>query len=189
MTNESNDQLQQDSETDQPLIAASPARTSTLMSPRAKFSFALVLVAGALVYFAFTAFQGATVSYLSIAQALDESPTASDRQVGVKGKLVMDSYVRDADGLTARFLLKDEDGTGELEITYKGEIGQVFFNEYSEIILQGQKLVDGSFNADNLTVRCPSKYLTEAEQAEIDAQNGGSPAKPPYQDDYFDQEA
>ena len=193
MTYESNEQQQHDLDLDLDLEPAptgvSPARTSTLMSPRAKFTFALVLVAGALVYFAFTAFQGATVSYLSIVQALDESPTAPDRQVGVKGKLVLDSYVRDADGLTARFLLKDEDGPGELKITYRGEIGQVFFNEHSEIILQGQKLVDGSFNADNLTVRCPSKYLTEAEQAEIDAQNDGNPAPPPYQQDYFDREA
>ncbi len=109
--------------------------------------------------------------------------------MGVIGKLVQDSYVRDADGLTARFSIKDEDGAEELEITYKGEIGQVFFNDHSEIILQGQKLVDGSFTADNLTVRCPSKYLTEAEQAEIEAQNNGNPEVPPYQPDYFDQEA
>lgn len=187
MKNEINEQQQQDH--DLPPVAVSQARTSTLMSPRAKLSFAFVLVAGALIYFAFIAFQGATVSYLSVAQAIADSPTAADRQVGVTGKLVPDSYVRDADGLTARFSIKDEDGTEVLEITYRGEIGQVFFNDHSEIILQGQKLVDGSFNADHLTVRCPSKYLTEAEQAEIEAQNDGNPAPPPYQQDYFDREA
>ena len=197
MTNESNDR--QDPDPISEPEVSSTARTSTLMSPRAKLGVAFVLVAGALIYFSFTAFQGATVSYLSVAQALADSPTAIDRQVGVVGKLVQDSYVRDADGLTARFSIKDEDGTetcsishikpNELEITYKGEIGQVFFNDHSEIILQGQKLVDGSFTADNLTVRCPSKYLTEAEQAEIEAQNNGNPEVPPYQPDYFDQEA
>ena len=189
MTNDFNDQQQQDPYPESAPVPVSTARTSTLMSPRAKLTFAFVLVAGALIYFAFVAFQGATVAYLSIAQAVDESPTAADRQVGVTGKLVQDSYVRDADGITARFSLKDEDGSDVLRITYRGEIGQVFFNEYSEIILQGQKLADGSFNADNLTVRCPSKYLTEAEQAEIDAQNNGNPAPPPYQPDYFDKDA
>ncbi len=187
MTNESNDRQDRDP-ISEPEVS-STARTSTLMSPRAKLGVAFVLVAGALIYFAFTAFQGATVSYLSVAQALADSPTAIDRQVGVIGKLVQDSYVRDADGLTARFSIKDEDGAEELEITYKGEIGQVFVNDHSEIILQGQKLVNGSFTADNLTVRCPSKYLTEAEQAEIEAQNNGNPEVPPYQLDYFDQEA
>jgi cytochrome c-type biogenesis protein CcmE len=190
MTNETNDQNQLDNEPD--IIAppvVTPARTSTLMGPRAKLAFALFLVAGGLAYFAFTAFEGAVVDYLSVAQASVESPTAVDRQVGVIGKLVGDSYVRDADGLTAYFAIKDEDGTDELRVTYTGEIGQVFFNDHSEIILQGQKLADGSFSANNLTVRCPSKYLTEAEQAEIDAQNELDPAAPPYQPDYFDQEA
>jgi cytochrome c-type biogenesis protein CcmE len=189
MTNERNDKQQ---ESEKPVTigpVGSTARTSTLMGPRAKLAFAFILVSAALAYFAFTAFEGATVDYLTVEQATDQAPTAADRQVGVIGKLVEDSYVRDADGITAYFSLVDEDGVNELDITYKGEIGQVFFNDHSEIILQGQKLVDGSFNADNLTVRCPSKYLTEAEQAEIDAQNNGNSLAPPYQPDYFDKEA
>jgi cytochrome c-type biogenesis protein CcmE len=191
MTNEPNDQnhAESESQAQQPDVVAVTVRTSTLMGPRAKLAFAFVLVAAALAYFAFTAFEGATVDYLSVSQVAEGAPTATDRQVGVTGKLVQDSYVRDADGLTAHFSIKDEDGNDELQVTYAGEIGQVFFNDHSEIILQGQKMVDGSFNADNLTVRCPSKYLTEAEQAEIDAQNNGDPAAPPYQPDYFDQEA
>ena len=186
MTNESNEP---NNDQQPPSVVVTTAGTSTLMGPRAKLAFAFILVAAALVYFAFTAFEGATVDYLSVEQVSTEAPTAVDRQVGVIGKLVQDSYVRDADGLRAHFAIKDEDGVQELEITYMGEIGQVFFNDHSEIILQGQKMVDGSFNADNLTVRCPSKYLTEAEQAEIEAQNNGDPLAPPYQPDYFDREA
>ena len=188
MTYEPNEQQSQDPQP-APVVVSTAARTSTLMGPRAKLAFAFVLVTAALAYFAFTAFEGATVDYLSVAQVYDGAPTADDRQVGVTGKLVQDSYVRDADGLTARFSIKDEDGMEHLDVIYKGEIGQVFFNDHSEIILQGQKMVDGSFNAANLTVRCPSKYLTESEQAEIDAQNNGNPLSPPYQPDYFDKEA
>jgi len=187
MTNEP--QVNDDQPQQAPIIEATTAQTSTLMGPRAKLAFAFILVSAALAYFAFTAFEGATVDYLSVAQVGVASPTEIDRQVGVTGKLVQDSYVRDADGLTAHFSIKDEDGLDQLDVIYKGEIGQVFFNDHSEIILQGQKLVDGSFNADNLTVRCPSKYLTESEQAEIDAQNDGDPLAPPYQPNYFDQEA
>jgi len=190
MTNEPNEQQSQDQ---QPApaapVVASAARTSTLMGPRAKLAFAFILVSAALAYFAFTAFEGATVDYLSVAQVYDGAPTADSRQIGVTGKLVQDSYARDADGLTARFSIKDEDGVQHLDVVYTGEIGQVFFNDHSELILQGQKMVDGSFNAANLTVRCPSKYLTESEQAEIEAQNNGDPLTPPYQPDYFDKEA
>ena len=88
MTNEPNDQQQ---DTQQPQAVAAAARTSTLMGPRAKLAFAFVLVAAALAYFAFTAFEGATVDYLSVAQVADVAPTAIDRQVGVTGKLVQDS--------------------------------------------------------------------------------------------------
>jgi cytochrome c-type biogenesis protein CcmE len=189
MTNEPNEQQSQEQQPTPVPMVAPTARTSTLMGPRAKLAFAFILVSAALAYFAFTAFEGATVDYLSVAQVYDGAPTADDRQVGVTGKLVQDSYVRDADGLTAHFSIKDEDGVQHLDVVYSGEIGQVFFNDHSEIILQGQKMVDGSFSAENLTVRCPSKYLTESEQADIDAQNNGDPLAPPYQLDYFDKEA
>ena len=75
MTNESNNPELQELGSDLEPVQDSPARTSTLMSPRAKLGVAFVLVAGALVYFAFTAFQGATVSYLSVTQAVADSPT------------------------------------------------------------------------------------------------------------------
>ena len=166
------------------------AHTSTLFSARIKLGFSLVLVTVALAYFAFTVFRGSTVSYLSVAETVGQSATEPDRQIGVLGKLVKDSYVRDPDGLAAHFAIKDEKGIKELAVTYRGEIGQVFFNDHSEIILRGKKLTDGSFTADNLTVRCPSKYLTEAEQAELQLQlqNNNEPVAPPYQPDYFDRE-
>lgn len=164
------------------------ARTSTLFSARMKLGFSLVLVTVALAYFAFTVFRGSTVSYLSVSETVRQSATEPDRQIGVLGKLVQNSYIRDSDGLAAHFSIKDEKGIEELTVTYRGEIGQVFFNDHSEIILRGQKLSDGSFIADNLTVRCPSKYLTEAEQAELELQNNNEPVAPPYQPDYFDLE-
>ncbi|GIT58458.1 MAG: hypothetical protein Ct9H300mP19_04060 [Dehalococcoidia bacterium] len=76
------------------------------MGPRQKMVFAFTLASIALAYFAFTAFQGATVNYLSVDQASSESPTASDRPVGVTGKLVKDSYVRDAEELLHDFQSK-----------------------------------------------------------------------------------
>jgi cytochrome c-type biogenesis protein CcmE len=123
-----------------------------------------------------------------VAEAVGQSATEPDRQIGVLGMLVKNSYIRDSDGLAAHFSIKDEKGIEELAVTYRGEIGQVFFNDHSEIVIRGQKLTDGSFIADILTVRCPSKYLTEAEQAELELQNNNEPVAPPYQPDYFDQE-
>lgn len=164
---------------DAPVQPAPLARPSTLFTMKTKAAFALVIVVGALIYFGFVAFQGATVAYHSVAQASDLGPTPQDRAIGIKGKLVQGSYVRSPDGLVANFRLRDEDGPVQMPVRYSGEIGQVFFNEHSEIILQGALGGDGTFTAEQLTVRCPSKYLTEAERAELDTQKNSEP-RPDY---------
>lgn len=177
-------------ETDQDIELPQPlARPATLFSPRIKLGIVFVLIASGLVYFAATAFDSATVNFNTVAGVASAGPTTGDRQVGVIGKLVQDSYVRSADGVTANFVLVDDGGSTPMQVKYTGDIGQVFFNDHSEIILQGRMGEDRIFEAEHLTVRCPSKYLSEQEQAEIDAQNNGQPLPPPYQPDYFNNEA
>ncbi len=154
-------------------------RPSTLFSPKVKAGFALVVIVGALVYFGSVAFRGATVAYHTVSDAAQMGPTPLDRLIGVKGKLVEGSYVRSPDGLVANFHLRDEEGAGSLDVRYTGDIGQVFFNEHSEIILQGALNAEGVFNAEQLTVRCPSKYMTEEERAELEQQKQTEP-RPAY---------
>lgn len=157
------------------------AKPSTLFAPRTKVIFSLVMVVGALFYFGFTAFQNATVQYMRVDELAAQGSTPDGRMLGVSGKLVPHSYHRSPDGLVANFEMKDEDGSQAVPVKYAGEVGQVFFNEHSELILQGTMGDDGVFTADHLTVRCPSKYLTEQERAEIEAQDSGEPLSPPYQ--------
>lgn len=168
------------------LLPVPSAKPATLFNPRVKLGIVFVLVALGMSYFAWTAFSSSTVNFHKVAEVTSAGPTPDESTVGVIGKLVPDSYVRSADGVTANFALVDENGSTQMPVSYKGEIGQVFFNEHSEIILQGRLGTDEIFHADTLTVRCPSKYLTEQEKAEIDAQNNGeTPVAPPYQQDYF----
>lgn len=156
------------------------AKPSTLFSPKVRAVFILVIIAGALSYFGYVAFTSATVSYHSVSSALSLGATAEGRQVGVKGKLVEGSYARTPDGLVANFRVRDEGGPAQLPVRYSGEVGQVFFNEHSELILQGAIGPDGVLAVENLTVRCPSKYLTEAERAELEDEKKTEP-RPAYQ--------
>lgn len=165
------------------------ARASTLFGPRGKAVFIMVVITGALIYFGYLAFRGATVDYHTVQAAVSLAPTDADRLVGVKGKLVPGTFARSPDGLVANFRMADEGGSEVLPVRYSGEIAQVFFNEHSEIILQGGMGSDRVFTAQQLTIRCPSKYLTEAEKAELEAQQGEKPLPPPYQPDYFQQGA
>ena len=162
--------------------APSGAKSTVLMSGKARVAAVAVLFLVGVVYLAITAFNEATVEFLSVEDAVKVQTQDDGNAVGVVGKLVPDSYIKSPDGITANFRLKDEHGSIELPVVYAGEVGQVFFNDHSEIILNGKMGSDGVLQAEMLTVRCPSKYLTEQEQMELD----GQLEPPPYQPDYFD---
>ncbi|MCL0031594.1 cytochrome c maturation protein CcmE [Dehalococcoidia bacterium] len=135
----------------------------TLFSPITKLLIGFGIVALAFLYLVFLAFSSSTINYLTINEAIDLPNQVENKTIGISGKLVESSYYKDPDGLTAYFSLTDQNGTSELPVIYKGEIGQIFFNEHSEIILQGKKQSNGIFLAETLTVKCPSKYLVEEE--------------------------
>jgi len=135
----------------------------TLFSPITKLLIGFGIVALAFLYLVFLAFSSSTINYLTIEETVDLPYQGETKTFGISGKLIESSYYKDPDGLTAYFSLTDQNGTNELPVIYKGEIGQIFFNEYSEIILQGKKHTNGIFIAETLTVKCPSKYLVEEE--------------------------
>ena len=130
-----------------------------------KFTFGaiVIIVLSSLVFFGFQAFSEATYKYYSVNEILVSGSVDSNTQIGLKAVLVPNSYVRSADGLSATFNVKDKDNENNIRVNYSGEIGSVFFNEYSELIMQGYFDNKDTFIATNLSVRCPSKYMTEEE--------------------------
>lgn len=122
------------------------SRPATLFSPKIKLGIVFGLVAAGLGFFAFSAFSGATISYTTVANVAGSAASTEDKQVGIVGKLVHDSYVRSPDGLTAVFSVVDEGGSTELQVKYVGEINQVFFNDHSELDMRGQLGPDRVFS-------------------------------------------
>ncbi len=158
------------------------AKSTVLMSGKVKiFAIAALFLVG-VIYLAVVAFNEATVQFSSVDDVVANETPGDAQAIGVLGKLVPGSYIKSPDGVTANFRLRDENGSEELSVVYTGEVGQVFFNDHSEIILNGTLDPDRVLQAETLTVRCPSKYLTEQEQMEIE----GQLEPPPYQPDYFD---
>ena len=126
-------------------------------SHRIKLLIALVVLVGAAGYFAFQAFAGATVYYYTVGEMNDLGSTPEGRMVRVSGKLVPGSFHR-ADGSTlAEFHLTD--GAESLSATHDGVLPDLFFNEHSEIILEGRYHLNGVFMSENVIVKCPSKYI------------------------------
>jgi len=138
-------------------------RVVELKNKKITFFSIIIIVIASLLYFGFQAFSEATYKYYSVSEILSSNSINESSKIGLKAVLVQNTYVRSADGLSANFKVKDKDNNAKnnIEVEYSGEIGSVFFNEYSELIMIGQFNSDGTFVATNLSVRCPSKYMTE----------------------------
>jgi len=49
-----------------------------------------------------------------------------------------------------------------MNASFDGVVPDLFFNDHSEIIAEGRYSTDGIFLADQIIVKCPSKYASEA---------------------------
>ena len=138
------------SETSEPV--GSPVNTN-----RGKLLIALVVLVGALGYFGFVAFEGATMYYYTVGEMNEVGPTPQGKAVRVSGKLIPETFNRAEGSTIAEFTLTD--GTAQLQAMHKGVLPDLFFNDHSEIILEGTNGPDGVFASENVKVKCPSKYV------------------------------
>ncbi len=139
--------------------------TPVSVSPQGFFSgqrklfIAVALLAMAVGFLAFNAFQGASVYYFTVGEALS-GDVEEGATVRVSGKLLPDSFRRETEGTVAHFSLVDDDLT--LKATYDGIVPELFFNEHSDIVLEGSLNQNGVFNSDTIIVKCPTKYQAQA---------------------------
>ena len=138
-----------------------PEENSSPFRGRGRLIIGGVLFFGALLYFAYLAFQGSTVYYLTVDELQARGSAAYGEQNRVSGKLVAGSFVREPQGTLASFALADVGGQHALNASFDGVVPDLFFNEHSEIIAEGSYGPDGVFNVDQIIVKCPSKYVSE----------------------------
>ena len=145
------------SESYSPLPETSATVGSPVNANKGKLLIALVVLVSALGYFGFVAFEGATVYYYTVGEMKDIGPTPQGKAVRVSGKLMPETFNRAEGSTIAEFTLTD--GTAQLHAKHKGVLPDLFFNDHSEIILEGTYGPDGVFASENVIVKCPSKYV------------------------------
>lgn len=125
----------------------------------------MALAVGFMIY---SAFPGNVRYYLEVDEFLSDAEYQDGQVLRVSGKLSPDSFYREGDGTQAYFRLVDkaDNGSGStLPAAYDGVMPDLFFNPHSEIILEGSYGSAGVFQADQILVKCPSKYQSlEGEQ-------------------------
>ena len=106
--------------------------------------------------------------FLTVSEFMDRDSVHDGRMIRVSGKLVDGSFARNGNSTLSHFVLVDKDSTSsgqQLQASYEGVLPDLFFNPHSEIILQGAYRTDSVFEAQDILVKCPSKYQSLEEEA------------------------
>ena len=131
-------------------------------SNKTRFLVLSAVIILALGYMIYAAFPGNALYFLTVTE-FNERPDVQDgRLLRVSGKLVEGTFGRDGNSIDSLFQIVDNDGDSSsvtLKASYTGVLPDLFFNPHSELILEGSYGANDVFHADNILVKCPSKYV------------------------------
>ncbi len=133
-----------------------PARSN-----RTRFLVVSTVIVLALGYMIYAAFPGNALYFLTVSEFNSRSEVQDGRMLRVSGKLVEGTFGREGNSIQSQFQITDKDGDSPgatLLASYTGVLPDLFFNPHSELILEGSYTDDQVFHADNIFVKCPSKY-------------------------------
>lgn len=147
--------------------AGGPGRRQGLLG-RKRFILVGLAVVIALGYLGFTAFQGASMYYLTVDELLARGDTAYGEQVRLMGKVADGTVEQNEDTRTLRFDVTGDDGRS-VPTVYSGLVPDAF-KEHADVVLEGNLTPAGTFEAESLLVKCPSKY--EAEPEDMTSEGG-----------------
>ena len=139
-----------------PLGDEAPARSN-----RTRFLVVSAVIVLALGYMIYAAFPGNALYFLTVSEFNGNSEVQDGRLLRVSGKLVEGTFGREGNSIQSQFQITDNDGDSPgitLQASYTGVLPDLFFNPHSELILEGSYGANRVFHADNILVKCPSKY-------------------------------
>lgn len=156
------------------------ATLTTSSANRMKFIFGGLLIVAAVVYLIVSSTQASAQYFYTIDEVLEKGASVSGRDLRLSGAVIGDSIDYDPQTLTLRFMIAHIPGDNK-EIEAQGGLIEVLHQavvdpnrsrimvEYvgvkpdllkdeAQAILTGQIGEDGVFYADELLLKCPTKY-------------------------------
>jgi cytochrome c-type biogenesis protein CcmE len=118
----------------------------------------LAVVVGLIVYSTFST----AAYYMTVSEVNQEAAKMVGQRVRVSGQVVANSEDWNPQEVTLRFSIHDETGA-QLPVVFFGPRPDNFLRA-AEAIAEGTLLADGSFQADTLLLKCPSRYEEEPEE-------------------------
>jgi cytochrome c-type biogenesis protein CcmE len=157
-----------------------PDTTKPQGGGRAKFIIGGVLIIAAIVYLIVTSTQASAQYFLTVDELKAKDASIVGRDVRVSGAVIGDSVYYDPQTLTLNFTvahvpgdnkeIESQGGLGavlhdavmdpnraRMQVVYVGPKPDLLRNE-AQAIMTGQIDADGVFHADELLLKCPTKY-------------------------------
>lgn len=125
--------------------------------PSPRFVIGGAVIAAAAAYLVFAALDSTAVYYLTVAELRAGSAPAG-KVVRLGGDVAPGTIVRE--GAQVRFALAD--GGGDLPVVYRGVVPDIFA-ENVQVVVEGRPGADGTFVANQLLTKCPSKFEASPE--------------------------
>jgi len=151
-----------------------------MSSPRIKFVLGGLLILAAVVYLIASSTQASAQYFMTVDELNAKSASLADKNVRVSGAVMGDSITYDASTLTLSFTVAHVSGDNaeiekegglavvlhqavidpkrsKLKVVYVGVKPDLMRNE-AQAIMTGHLGADGVFYADELLLKCPTKY-------------------------------
>ena len=147
---------------------------------RSKFILGGLLILGAVVFLIFSATKQSAEYFMTVSEIKSKGNEIMDKSLRLSGAVIGDSIQYDASTLTLTFTVADVPGDNKLieaqgglaavlkaavadptrariQIVYQGVKPDLLRNE-AQAIMTGHLGTDGIFYADELLLKCPTKY-------------------------------
>ncbi len=125
------------------------------MQRRKRYIFGGAAICIALGVLLYTGLSSCSVYYYTVSEILEEGEAKYGENVRVSGTIVGSSIEWDFIGPELRFLITD--GLTTLPVIYEDEMPHTFEAD-KEVVLEGKLDFDGFFYADDIVMKCASKY-------------------------------
>jgi cytochrome c-type biogenesis protein CcmE len=120
-----------------------------------KFLIGGVLILATIAFVMMASFQSNSVYYLTLSEFNTQRAGLVGQTVRINGPLDKASIQFDQENLILKFNLKDGDVV--LPVVYKGVVPDTM-GKGESVVAEGRLDASGIFRADNILVKCPSKY-------------------------------
>ena len=130
---------------------------------KTKFMAGLTVIVICLLYLVVSGFQKSAMYYFTVTELEAREADFVGKQIKLAGKVVPGSIRKDGRDLTIQFQIWEplegspDAFSGQRSVRYKGIVPDTFKDD-ADVVLEGRVGPDGTFHAEVLLAKCPSKY-------------------------------